>query len=66
MAVNEVIYGGETLISLKGDTVTADDLAKGVTAHNAAGEVVTGLATKITIKNLGDVRTRTNKPTYNL
>ena len=66
MAVNEVIYGGETLISLKGDTVTAGDLAKGVTAHNAAGEVITGLATKITIKNLGDVRSRTNKPTYNL
>ena len=66
MTVNEVIYNGETLISLKSDTVTADDLAMGVTAHNAAGEVVTGLATKITIKNLGDVRVRTNKPTYNL
>lgn len=66
MAVNEVIYGGETLISLKSDTVTADDLAKGVTAHDAAGETITGLATKITIKNLGDVRTRTNKPTYDL
>lgn len=66
MAVNEVIYGGETLISLTSDTVTADDLAKGVTAHNAAGEAITGLATKIIIKNLGDVRTRTNKPTYDL
>ena len=66
MAVNEVIYGGETLISLTSDTVTADDLANGVTAHNAAGEVIIGLATKITIKNLGDVRTRTNKPTYDL
>lgn len=66
MAVNEVIYNGETLISLKNDTVTADDLAKGVTAHNAAGKVITGLATKIIIKNLGDVRSRTNKPTYDL
>lgn len=66
MAVNEVIYGGETLISLTSDTVTADALAKGVTAHNAAGEVIIGLATKITIKNLGDVRTRTNKPIYDL
>jgi hypothetical protein len=66
MAVNEVIYGGETLISLKGDTVTASDMARGATAHNAAGEVITGLATKIEIKNLSDVRERTNKPTYDL
>ena len=66
MAVNEVIYNGETLIDLKGDTVTASNMARGVTAHNAAGEVITGLATKIEIKNLSEVRTRTNKPNYNL
>lgn len=27
MAVNKVIYGGNTLVDLTGDTVTADDLA---------------------------------------
>lgn len=66
MAVNEVIYNGETLISLTSDTVTADTLASGYTAHNSAGEVITGLATQITIKNIGEARERTNKPTYDL
>lgn len=28
MAINKVIYGGETLIDLTGDTVTADEAAK--------------------------------------
>ena len=32
----------EVLIDLTADTVTADTLAKGVTAHNAAGEIITG------------------------
>ena len=66
MAINEVIYNGQTLMSLRGDTVTANDMARGVTAHNAAGEVIIGLATKIEIKNLSEVRTRTNKPNYDL
>ena len=42
MAVNEVIYGGKTLISLISDTVTEDDLLEGVTAHNASGKIITG------------------------
>ena len=28
MAINKVIYGGDVLIDLTGDTVTADKLAK--------------------------------------
>ncbi len=65
--VNEVIYNGETLISLVDDTVTAGDLAKGVTAHNAAGEIIVGLASKITMLNYSAVRSRaSNKPTYGL
>lgn len=32
MAVNKVIYGGNTLVDLTGDTVTAADLADGVKA----------------------------------
>lgn len=42
MAVNEVIYGGKTLISLTSDTVTEDDLLEGVTAHDASGNIITG------------------------
>lgn len=42
MAVNKVTYGGETLIDLTGDTVTADTLAKGVTAHDASGAEIIG------------------------
>lgn len=42
MAVNKVIYGGDTLVDLTGDTVTAETLADGVTAHNAKGETIVG------------------------
>jgi hypothetical protein len=42
MAVNKVIYDGRTLIDLTEDTVTADTLSEGVTAHNASGELITG------------------------
>lgn len=42
MAINKVIYGGETLIDLTGDTITADKLAKGVTAHDKSGVQITG------------------------
>lgn len=44
MAVNEVILNGETLVSLVNDTVTADKLLDGVTAHNAEGEPIEGNA----------------------
>ena len=42
MAVNKVIYGGETLIDLTGDTVKEDKILKGYTAHGADGEKITG------------------------
>lgn len=42
MAVSKVIYDGNTLIDLTGDTVTAETLAQGVTAHAASGESITG------------------------
>lgn len=42
MAVNKVIYGNKTLIDLTGDTVTADKMLAGFTAHDKSGEVVTG------------------------
>lgn len=46
MAINKVEYNNngtlETLIDLTSDTVTADTLLQGYTAHNASGEVITG------------------------
>lgn len=42
MAVNQVIYNGETIVDLTGDTVRADTLAEGVTAHDASGQQVVG------------------------
>lgn len=49
MAVNKIIYNGETLVDLTNDTVTADDLAAGVTATGADGKPVVGLLPKVTI-----------------
>lgn len=45
MAVNKVIYGGNVLIDLTADTVTADKLAEGVTAHDQSGAPITGTCT---------------------
>lgn len=49
MAVNKVIYGGNTLVDLTGDTVTAADLADGVKATGADGKPIVGLLQKVTI-----------------
>lgn len=45
MAYNKIIYGGNTLIDLTGDTITADKLAEGITAHDKSGEIITGTNT---------------------
>lgn len=42
MAVNKVIFGGKTVIDLTADTVTAETLVEGVTAHSADGEPIVG------------------------
>ena len=42
MAINKVVYGNRTLIDLTGDTVTANTLLSGVTAHAANGTAITG------------------------
>ena len=42
MAVNKVVYGTTVLVDLTEDTVNASDLAEGITAHGANGELVTG------------------------
>ena len=42
MAVNKVVLGEDTLIDLTADTVSADKLSKGITAHDMAGEPIVG------------------------
>lgn len=42
MAINKVIYGGNALIDLTGDSVTKDKLLTGYTAHDKSGEVIKG------------------------
>ena len=45
MAISKVVYGGNTLIDLTADTITADKLLKDITAHGANGEKITGTCT---------------------
>lgn len=42
MAVNHVIFWNNSLIDLRNDTVTADKILYGFTAHGADGEAITG------------------------
>ena len=42
---SKVVYGGEVLIDLTSDTVKADKLLRGYTAHGADGETVIGTCT---------------------
>jgi hypothetical protein len=45
MAISKVVYGGNVLIDLTADDVTADKLLKGAKAHGANGEPITGSCT---------------------
>ena len=40
--MNKVVINGEIVLDLSGDSVTADKLAKGYTAHDKSGAVITG------------------------
>lgn len=42
MAISKVVYGGRTLIDLTTDTIKAEHLLKGYTAHGADGEPLNG------------------------
>ena len=46
MAANKVVYGTLVLMDLTSDTVTADDLAKGVTCHDKSGNPIIGTLTE--------------------
>lgn len=54
--VNQVIVNGETILDLTNDTVTANDLAEGVTAHDKSGAPITGAVKNATYvdNNLDD------------
>ena len=45
MAINKVVYGDRVLIDLTGDTVTADKLLSGFTAHGKDGSTIEGACT---------------------
>lgn len=49
MAVNHVIINGETVVDLRGDTVSADKLVSGITAHDKTGAAITGTVTFATV-----------------
>lgn len=42
MAINKIVYGGNTLIDLTGDTVDTSNLLSGAIAHDRSGAVITG------------------------
>ena len=44
--INKVIYGGNVLIDLTGDDVTASDVASGKKFHDNTGAQITGTSTK--------------------
>ena len=43
--ISKIIYGGKVLIDLTQDTVVAEKLLAGYTAHGANGEIITGTCT---------------------
>ena len=45
MAISKVIFGDEVLIDLTADTIKADKVLKGFTAHDASGASITGTCT---------------------
>ena len=45
MGKNKIIYGGNVLIDLTADTVSADKLLSGITAHDKSGEIIEGNCT---------------------
>lgn len=67
MAVNKVEINGETKLDLTQDTVTPENLLSGATAHNAAGEQISGAATAGGITNFPTIEeVRANWTAVNL
>jgi hypothetical protein len=45
MGISKVVYGGQTLLDLTGDTVAESNLLSGYKAHGANGELINGACT---------------------
>lgn len=52
MAISKVVYGTKILVDLTSDTVDAEHLAAGYTAHDSAGNLIVGTLGKQDKKNL--------------
>lgn len=50
MGINKIAYGNSTLIDLTGDTITADRLWVGFTAHDRSGVQMTGTLTSVPLE----------------
>lgn len=48
MGINKVNYGSTTLIDISNDTVTANTLLSGATAHDNSGAPITGAVSFVT------------------
>ena len=60
MEHNKIIYGGKVLLDLTNDTITANDLQVGVTAHDKSGTAITGtLDVDVAIQNAVDTAINT-------
>lgn len=67
MPISKVTYNGTPLIDLTSDTVTPSDLTEGVTAHDAAGNLIVGTAVRNDYDVYGETTERdSSKPTYGL
>lgn len=61
MAYNKIIYNKKTLIDLTGDTVDANSLTKGTTAHDKSGAKITGV-----LETPSGTKTITNNGIHNV
>ena len=67
MAKNKVIFGNTVIIDLTTDTITASKMMSGYTAHNRAGNVITGSCTydsDTTDANAADTEILSGKTAY--
>lgn len=56
MATNKVVYGNDVVLDLTSDTVTAETLGYGYTAHGRDGELITGTAPIALIPYIYDLK----------
>lgn len=47
MAINKVVYDGNTIVDLTSDTVSPESLLNGVTAHDKSGASIMGVMTDL-------------------